>query len=133
MLDRRAFLAAASATLITSPTASIAQTTPGKKLRIVVVANRYHEADGLMAAVCNQMKHNPKLSYPYNVDWPRVPSDPPPVSDSSKPRCLIDVRMDPSDVTPSATMEIWCIDDLANTKGESGAKVSAMDKISNYG
>jgi hypothetical protein len=30
-------------------------------------------------------------------------------------------------------MEIWCIDDLANTKGESGAKVSAMDKISNYG
>jgi hypothetical protein len=30
-------------------------------------------------------------------------------------------------------MEIWCIDDLANTKGESGAKVTAIDKITAYG
>jgi hypothetical protein len=30
-------------------------------------------------------------------------------------------------------MEIWCIDDLANTKGESGAKVIAMDAITKYG
>jgi hypothetical protein len=133
MLNRRAFLATAGAALIAGPTGSLAQTTSGKNLRVVVVANRYHEADGLMAAVCNQMKHNPNLSYPYNLDWPRIPSDPPPAGDSKIPRCLIDVRKNPSDTDPSATMEIWCIDDLANTKGESGAKVSAMDKISNYG
>jgi hypothetical protein len=29
-------------------------------------------------------------------------------------------------------MEIWCIDDLANTKGDSGNKVNAMDLITNY-
>jgi hypothetical protein len=84
-----------------------------------------------MAAVCNRMKHSRNLSYPYNVDWPRKPSDPP--LDSEKPRCLIDVFKIATDMQPSATMEIWCIDDLAITKGDSGAKVSAMDKISNYG
>jgi hypothetical protein len=131
MLSRRAFLATAGATLISSPTRSLAQATSSKKLRVVVVANRYHEADGLMAAVCNQMKHNPNLSYPYNVVWPRIPSDPP--VDSTKPRCLIDVRKNPSDADPLATMEIWCIDDLALTKGDSGAKVTAMDKIASYG
>jgi hypothetical protein len=131
MLDRRAFLTAAGVTLIATPKASFAQTATGKPLRIVVVANRYHEADGLMAALCNQMKHNPSVGYPYNVIWPRIPSDPP--VDSTKPRCVIDVRKDPSDAAPSATMEIWCIDDLANTKGQSGAKVIAMDKITSYG
>jgi hypothetical protein len=83
-----------------------------------------------MAAVCNQMARSPHLSIPYNVVWPRAfPPDP---KDSQKPRCLIDVRQDPSDKVPSATMEIWCIDDLADTKGDSGAKVSAMDIITNY-
>jgi len=37
-----------------------------------------------------------------------------------------------SDTAPTATMEIWCIDDLAVTKGASGAKVTAMDQITNY-
>jgi hypothetical protein len=131
MLDRRAFLTAAGATLVAGPTGSFAQTSPGKPLRVVVVANRYHEADGLMAAVCNQMARGSYLSTPYSVIWPRAPKDPP--SDSDKPRCLVDVRKNPSDKAPSATMEIWCIDDLANTKGESGAKVTAMDKITAYG
>src|SRR6266700_4280084 len=99
MVNRRACLAAAGASLVTDPTASFAQTTSSKKLRIVVVANRYHEADGLMAALCNQMRHNPNLSYSYNVAWPRIPSDPP--VDSTKPRCLIDVRKNPSDADPS--------------------------------
>jgi hypothetical protein len=94
------------------------------------VANRYHEADGLMAALGNQMKRSPNLSVPYNVVWPRpFPPDP---KDSAKPRCVIGVRKDLSEKVPSATMEIWCIDDLADTKGDSGAKVSAMDLITNY-
>jgi hypothetical protein len=131
-MKRREFLGLAGAALISGPKISIAQTTAGKTLRVVVIANRYHEADGLMAALCNQMAHSPYLSTPYNVEWPRVPSDPP--ADSQKPRCLINVFKNPSDKTvPSATMEIWCIDDLANTKGDSSAKVSAMDKITDYG
>jgi hypothetical protein len=130
MFNRRTFLATAGATLVTGPTVSLAQTTPSKKLRIVVVANRNHEADGLMAAVCNQMKHNPNLSVPYNVVWPRPQTDPP--TDRQKPRCLIDVLKDPSGKALSVTMEIWCIDDLANTKGVSGDKVTAMDLITNY-
>jgi hypothetical protein len=64
MINRRDFLATAGAALVTGPTASLAQAPPGKKLRIVVVANRYHEADGLMAAICNQMKRNPNLGAP---------------------------------------------------------------------
>jgi hypothetical protein len=131
MLNRRTFLASAGVALITKPVSLLAQATPSKLLRIVVVANRYHEADGLMAAVCNQMAHNPGLSTPYSVDWPRVPSDPP--IDSHKPRCLIDVFKSPSDKAPAATMEIWCIDDLANTSGNSGTKTRAMNIITNYG
>src|ERR1700731_3020410 len=88
MFNRRAFLTSAGATLISAPTVLRAQTTPSKKLRIVVVANRNHEADGLMAALCNQMAHSPKLSAPYNVDWPRWPrvdSNPPaPTRDPSR-------------------------------------------------
>ncbi|SDT08262.1 hypothetical protein [Bradyrhizobium canariense] len=136
MLDRRAFLATAGAILITDTKSSLAQTTPSKALRVVVIANRYHEADGLMAAICNQMAHSPNLSAPYNVDWPRWPrvlSNPPaPPKDSGMPRCLIDVFRSPSDKTPTATMEIWCIDDLANTNGVSSAKISAMDQITNF-
>jgi hypothetical protein len=29
-------------------------------------------------------------------------------------------------------MEIWCIDDLANTGGDSGKKVTAMNQITNF-
>ena len=97
----------------------------------MVVANRYHEADGLMAALCNQMKHNPNLSYPYQVQWPLLPTDKAPHDNSVKPRCLIDVKKSTTDTDPTATMEIWCIDDLGYTGGESG-KVTAMDKITNY-
>src|SRR6202035_1315709 len=76
---------------------------------------------------------SPNLSYPYKIVSPQVPTYPPPPQNSSDPRCLIDVRKNSSDTAPAATMEIWCIDDLANTKGESGAKVTAMQKITNYG
>lgn len=96
-----------------------------------MVANRNHEGDGLMAALCNQMVSSPYLSTPYQVDWPRTPKDPP--NDSGKPRCLVDIRPNQSDELASATMEIWCIDDLVNTKGDSKAKEDAMDKITNYG
>jgi hypothetical protein len=130
-MKRREFLRLAGATLILVPKISFAQADSSKPLRIVVVANRYHEADGLMAAVCNQLARNPLLSVPYNVDWPRVQSNPP--VDSQKPRCLIDVFKNRLDKVPSATMEIWCIDDLATTYGVSSAKVIAMDKITNYG
>jgi hypothetical protein len=64
MFNRRTFLTSAGATLISAPTVLRAQTTPSKKLRLVVVANRNHEADGLMAALCNQMAHSPSLSAP---------------------------------------------------------------------
>ena len=130
-MKRREFLGLAGAALISVPKISIAQTNPSKTLRIVVVANRYHEADGLMAALCNQMAHSPDLSAPYNVDWPRWPRVPirsTSPKDSGKPRCLIDVFKAPSDKAPTATMEIWCIDDLANTGGDSGKKVTAMNK-----
>src|SRR6185295_478687 len=93
-------------------------------------ANRDHEADGLMAALCNRMKRNTNLSVPYNVVWPRPPTDPP--TDREKPRCLIDILKDPSGKDLSATMEIWCIDDLAVTKGVSGDKVTAMELINKY-
>jgi hypothetical protein len=127
-MKRREFLGLAGAALISAPKISIAQTAPKKILRIVVVANRYHEADGLMAAIGNQEARNPSLSIPYNVVWPRP--FPPNVTVSQKPRCLIDVYT--SDTVPSAMLEIWCIDDLADTKADSAAKVRAMDLITNY-
>lgn len=137
MLNRRAFLATAGATLIGAPTTLRAQTTSSKKLRIVVIANRNHEADGLMAALCNQMTHSTYLSAPYNVDWPRWPrvqaNPPAPTRDPGVPRCLIDVFASPSpDATLAATMEIWCIDDLAVTSGNSGKTVIAMQQITDY-
>lgn len=135
-MRRRDFLRLASAALVAGPRVSIAKTNPGKTLRVVVVANVYHEADGLMAALCNEMNHNTNLSAPYNVDWPRwprVPSKPPsPTRDPGVPRCLVDVFKIQSDTVPAATAEIWCIDDLAVTNGASGAKVIAMDQITNY-
>lgn len=143
-MKRRDFLGLAGAALISVPRISIAQTNPNKSLRVVVVANVYHEADGLMAALSNQMAHSPNLSAPYShagaipgypswPRWPRVQTNPPaPPKDSGIPRCLIDVFKAPSDPAPTATMEIWCIDDLANTKGASGAKVTAMQQITNY-
>ena len=131
------FLASAGATLISTPTVLRAQTTPSKKLRIVVVANRNHEADGLMAALCNQMAHSLNLSAPYNVDWPRWPrvqtNPPAPTRDTGAPRCLVDVFASTSAAAAlTATMEIWCIDDLAVTGGDSGKKVTAMKQITNY-
>lgn len=126
-MKRREFLRLAGAALLCTSRTSSARALD-KLLRVVVIANRYHEADGLMAAVCNQMAHNPSLSTPYSVNWPRVPSDPP--LDSHKPRCLIDIFKDKA---PSATMEIWCIDDLVNSKGDSDTKARAMNIITNYG
>jgi hypothetical protein len=132
-MKRREFLGLAGAALISAPKIAVAQTAPGKTLRIVVVANKNYEADGLMAALSNQMKQSPNLSYPYKVASPQVPTYPPPPQDNSNPRCLIDIRKNPTDKAGVATMEIWCIDDLANTKGDSGAKVTAMDAITKYG
>jgi hypothetical protein len=127
-MRRREFLGLAGAALIAAPKISIAQTAPKKILRVVVVANRYHEADGLMAALGNQEARSPNLSIPYKVVWPRP--FPPNITVSQKPRCLINVYT--FDTVPSAIMEIWCIDDLADTKGDSAAKVRAMDLITNY-
>jgi hypothetical protein len=132
-MKRRDFLGLAGAALISSPNISFAQTAPRKKLRIVVITNRYHEADGLMAAVCNQMKQSPNLSYPYKVVSPQAPSYPPPPQNSVSPRCLIDVKNKASDAAPAATMEIWCIDDLVNAKGDSTVKAKAMAAVTNYG
>ena len=79
------------------------------------------------------MKQSRNLSYPYEVASLQTPTYPPPPQDSVNPRCLIDVKKNPTDMAASATMEIWCIDDLANTKGDSGAKVTAMGTITKYG
>jgi hypothetical protein len=130
-------LTSVGATLIDAPTVLRAQTTSSKKLRIAVIANRNHEADGLMAALCNQMAHSTQLSAPYNVDWPRWPrvdSNPPvPTRDPGVPRCLVDVFASQSNRAPTtATMEIWCMDDLAVTGGKSDKKVAAMQQITNY-
>ncbi len=135
-MKRREFLGLAGAALISIPKMSIAQTNSTKPLRIVVIANVYHEADGLMAALCNQLAHSTNLSAPYNVDWPRWPriqsSPPTPTKDPGVPRCLVDVFATPTDTAPAATMEIWCIDDLAITSGNSAKKVTAMNQITNY-
>jgi hypothetical protein len=135
-MRRREFLGLAGAALISSSKVLVAQTAPSKTLRVVVIANRYHEADGLMAALCNQKAHSSNLSAPYKVDWPRWPrvqSNPPaPTKDPGVPRCLIDVFASPSDATPAATMEIWCIDDLAITGDDSGKKIIAMKQINDY-
>jgi hypothetical protein len=48
------FLGFAGAMLISAPKNSVTQTAPAKIFRIVV-ANRYHGADGLMAVFCNQI------------------------------------------------------------------------------
>lgn len=130
MFNRRAFLAAASATLIAGPMASRSKAATGSTLRIVVVANRYHEADGLMAALANQEAKSKSLSLAREVVFPRAfPAD---LTLSSKPRCLIDIKNAPSDQDASATMEIWCIDDLAKING-SGSKATAMKTITDYG
>jgi hypothetical protein len=138
MFNRRVFLTGAAATLISAPAILRAQTTTSKKLRIVVIANRNHEADGLMAALCNQMAHSLSLSAPYNVDWPRWPRNPPnppsPTRDTGTPRCLVDVFASTAPAAALiATMEVWCIDDLAViTGGNSGQKADAMKQITNY-
>ncbi len=143
-MRRRDFLGLTGVALISASKISIAQTAAAKPLRVVVVANVYHEADGLMAALSNQMSHSSNLSAPYSQagatrgypSWPRwlrvQTNPPPPPKDSGIPRCFIDVFKAPSDPAPTATMEIWCIDDLAHTKGASGAKVTAMQQITNY-
>ncbi|MQT15468.1 hypothetical protein [Segnochrobactrum spirostomi] len=136
MFNRRSFLTGAGAALISAPNVLRAQTIPKQKLRIVVVANRDHEADGLMAALCNQMAHSPNLSAPYQVKWPRwsrVRTDlTMPMHERAMPRCLVDVFKTPSDMDPAATMEIWCIDDLAFTDGNSAKKLIAMGQITEY-
>jgi hypothetical protein len=144
VMRRRDFLGLAGATIFSAPRISIAQTTSSKPLRVVVIANVYHEADGLMAALSNQLAHSTKLSAPYSQTgatrgypnwprWPRVQTDPPlPPKDTGIPRCLIDVFKAQGDSATTATMEIWCIDDLATTKGASKAKVDAMAQITNY-
>jgi hypothetical protein len=142
-MRRRDFLGLAGAAVISAPRISIAQTTSSKPLRVVVIANVYHEADRLMAALNNQMGHGKILSAPYSQTggtrgypnwprWPRVSDPPPPLKDTGIPRCLVDVFKAQDDPTPTATVEIWCIDDLATTKGASKAKVDAMAQITNY-
>jgi hypothetical protein len=42
----------------------VAQTPPNKTLRIVVVANKYYEGDGLMVALCNELARSPRLGIP---------------------------------------------------------------------
>jgi hypothetical protein len=79
------------------------------------------------------MKQSPYLSYPYKARSNTDPSYPPFAHDSTSPRCLIDITKTADDKTGIATMEIWCIDDLADVKGDSGAKVVAMDAITKYG
>ena len=133
MFNRRGFLATAGVALIGAPAVLRAQSAPDKKLRIVVVANRNHEADGLMAALSNQMKQNPYLSYPYYVTSPPGPLYFPTPKLSTGPRCLVDMRKDPANLVVVATMEIWCIDDLAVTSGVSSAKATAMQRITDYG
>lgn len=141
-MRRRDFLGLASAAIISAPKISPAQTAPARTLRVVVIANVYHEADGLMAALCNQLAHSPNLSAPYSlvgttreyVDWPRwprLPTPPTPLKDPGIPRCLVDVFKAKSDSSPAATMEIWCIDDFGYRGGDQG-KVTAIKQIENY-
>jgi hypothetical protein len=144
-MKRRKFLGLAGAALLSGPAVSIAQKStvlaagsPGKPLRVVVIANTYYEGDGLMIALCNTSARSPKLGLPYRVAWPRMA----PQADSDiikKPRCLVDVYgpdKDQSSRTPTAVAEIWCLDDLMSTKvvhGVSANKATAMKIVTEYG
>lgn len=132
-MKRRDFLALAGAAFISASASSVAQTprAPARKpLRIVVVANRYHEADGLMTVVCTDMARSPKLDTPRAVVWPlKLPLNG--GKAITQPRCLVDV--DIQNGVPSATMEIWCLDDLGVMRGDAGTKWQAMDVITAYG
>jgi|HubBroStandDraft_6_1064221.scaffolds.fasta_scaffold104340_1 hypothetical protein len=130
MFNRRHLLAGAGAILIASPAVLRAQT---KVQRIVVVANRNHEADGLMAALSNQMRQNQYLSRPYRLTTTKDAVYPPFPQNGTEPRCLVDIRKEKADTTAIATMEIWCIDDLVDAKGDSGIKVTGMGAIVRHG
>jgi hypothetical protein len=140
-MKRREFLGLLGATLLTVPTPSKSQSSKplvraalaNTPLRVVVVANKNYEADALMAVVSNNRARSPTLDTPREVDWPRKP--PQQIVDIvRKPRCLIDVDV-PARI-PSATVEIWCLDDLMSLRPAHGAtdnKGRALGIITKYG
>jgi hypothetical protein len=139
-MKRRDFLGLLGATLVSSPTVSLGQTAPPapgtRPLRIVVVANTYYEGDGLMAVLCNRWARNPKLHVPGDMTWPRPVADlaaVPPVPVDPRPRCRIIAEGQTG--TATASVEIWCLDDLmdkALNHGFSDNKEKAMAAIKTY-
>jgi hypothetical protein len=139
-MKRRDFLGLLGATLVSSPTVSLGQTAPPapgtKPLRIVVVANTFYEGDGLMAVLCNRWARNAKLHVPGDMNWPRPVADLaaiPAVPVDPRPRCRI--VADAQTGTATASVEIWCLDDLMDKKpnhGFSNNKADAMAAIKNY-
>jgi hypothetical protein len=139
-MKRRDFLSLLGATLVSSPNVSFAQTpAPGTSttpLRIVVVANTYYEGDGLMAVLCNRWARNTKLGVPGDMVWPRPVADVrtiPAVPVDPRPRCRIMAHAQTGDTT--ASIEIWCLDDLMDKNinhGFSDNKEKAMAAIKNY-
>jgi hypothetical protein len=138
MMKRRDFLGLLGATLVSSPRVSLGQTVapPTRPLRIVVVANTYYEGDGLMTVLCNRWARNPKLGVPADMAWPRPVADVnaiPPVQVDPRPRCRITASAQTGSAT--ASVEIWCLDDLMDKKpnhGFSNNKADAMAAIKNY-
>jgi hypothetical protein len=139
-MKRREFLGLVGATLLAGPRASKAQSSglpvrvpTNTPLRIVVVANKTYEADALMAVASNDMARSPSLDTPREVIWPR--EQPQQIQNIiRKPRCLIDVDSRAS--IPSATVEIWCLDDLMSLRldhGVSDNKARALAVVSEYG
>jgi hypothetical protein len=139
-MERRDFLGLLGATLVSSPHVSLGQTpalgTGPKPLRIVIVANTYYEGDGLMDVLCNRWARNPKHGVPDDMVWPRPIADlnaNPAIPVDPRPRCRITTQAQTSNAT--ATVEIWCLDDLMDRKinhGDSKDKQTAMDAIKYY-
>jgi hypothetical protein len=131
-MRRREALKLIGAALVTLPTAAMGQSSRTTAYRIVVIANKTFEADPLMAVLGNDWARNPGLGIPREVLWPRAkPQDA--VDIIARPRCLVDVG---PQATPSATIEIWCIDDLmtqAVNHSSSDNKAQALNAIADFG
>jgi hypothetical protein len=75
----------------------------GSIRRILLVANKWFEADALMAVLTNSLARNPALGTPSQLGWPRTPQVG--LEDIvRRPRATVALQQ--------CVTEVWCIQDL---------------------
>lgn len=97
--------------------------------RILLVANKWFEADPLMAVLSNPDARSPSIKSVEKIMWPRVRAKAP-EQIIREPRCQI-----PLD---SSILEVWCIEDLMGpapgvNHSNTSEKQKALDVIFAYG